>query len=195
MSHAIIAEVLREQGHTSAALEALQAALAIRTRLTQARPENSKWQRDLTSIQDRLGDVLSEAGKEDQALPLYRAALATRERLVAESPDTPSRNLDLAFGLLSVGALLIRRGDSREGREMLRRCGQLYAAFGSTMYHSYNGACCHALAGDSDEAFVWLVKAVAQGYRKRDSMDRDPDLATLRTDARWKPLLKNMPGK
>jgi len=49
----------------------------------------------------------------------------------------------------------------------------------------YNLACKHALAGERDAAFEWLDKAVAAGFGSVDTMEKDPDLASLRADARW----------
>ena len=49
----------------------------------------------------------------------------------------------------------------------------------------YNAACCHARDGKPDRAFAMLERAIAGGFRDVDHMQRDPDLASLRTHARW----------
>lgn len=49
----------------------------------------------------------------------------------------------------------------------------------------YNLACKHALAGERDAAFAWLDKAIAVGFGAVDTMEKDPDLVSLRGDARW----------
>lgn len=50
---------------------------------------------------------------------------------------------------------------------------------------SYNAACCHALAGNVDEAFASLGRAIEGGYREPSYMQQDPDLASLHDDPRW----------
>ena len=52
----------------------------------------------------------------------------------------------------------------------------------------YNAACCAALAGEPDQAFAYLDKAVpagAFGMDWMDHVDSDPDLSSLRSDPRW----------
>lgn len=49
----------------------------------------------------------------------------------------------------------------------------------------YNLACKRALDGDRDGAFAMLDKAIAVGFGSADVMEKDPDLASLRGDARW----------
>ncbi|HEY2743175.1 MAG TPA: hypothetical protein VGL86_01075 [Polyangia bacterium] len=50
----------------------------------------------------------------------------------------------------------------------------------------YNLACQKSLAGDRDGAFRVLDQAIAAGFGAIDTMQKDPDLALLRADARWK---------
>ncbi len=49
----------------------------------------------------------------------------------------------------------------------------------------YNLACKYALAGQIDRSFEWLDKAIAVGFGSVEAMEKDPDLAKLRGDARW----------
>ncbi|MGZ3438261.1 MAG: TPR end-of-group domain-containing protein [Polyangia bacterium] len=49
----------------------------------------------------------------------------------------------------------------------------------------YNLACKYALANDRDHAFQWLDKAIEVGFGSVETMEKDPDLASLRGDARW----------
>lgn len=53
----------------------------------------------------------------------------------------------------------------------------------------YNAACCFALAGDRGHAFAALGSAVDGGLKDADVPSKDEDLASLRSDARWAPLL------
>jgi len=54
---------------------------------------------------------------------------------------------------------------------------------------SYNLGCLSALAGDAEEAFLWLGNAVESGYPDPEWMAQDPDLASLTGDARFQELL------
>ena len=49
----------------------------------------------------------------------------------------------------------------------------------------YNAACCHALAGNRDQAFEWLDAAVQAGFDNWHHIRRDSDLDALKTDDRW----------
>jgi tetratricopeptide (TPR) repeat protein len=57
---------------------------------------------------------------------------------------------------------------------------------------TYNVACVHALQGRSDEAFVWLEKAIALGFADGNLLANDADLASLRDDARFAKLQQSM---
>jgi len=59
----------------------------------------------------------------------------------------------------------------------------------------YNLACKHALAGERDAAFEWLDKAIAVGFGSVDTMEKDPDLASLRGDARWRGVVERARAK
>lgn len=53
----------------------------------------------------------------------------------------------------------------------------------------YNLACAFALGGSPDSALVWLGHAVDAGYRQPDAMESDADLASIRSDDRYRALL------
>jgi tetratricopeptide (TPR) repeat protein len=48
----------------------------------------------------------------------------------------------------------------------------------------YNAACEYALADRTEDAVVYLKKAFDAGFTDREAVNRDPDLAKLRTDKR-----------
>ena len=56
---------------------------------------------------------------------------------------------------------------------------------------AYNAACAAALAGDLDEAFQWIDRALAAGFDQFQHLEADPDLASLQGsgDARWARVL------
>ena len=53
----------------------------------------------------------------------------------------------------------------------------------------YSAACEFALANRLDESIDSLKKAYAAGFKDRDAVNKDPDLARLRNDPRVKPLI------
>jgi hypothetical protein len=58
-------------------------------------------------------------------------------------------------------------------------------------------ASCAARAGEkaTDFAFQFLDQAAARGCRDVDRLGTDPDLATLRTDPRWKPVFEKIQAR
>jgi hypothetical protein len=72
------------------------------------------------------------------------------------------------------------------------RCAGLYDALARELRvadHAYNAACCHALGGKPDSAFVALALAIDYGFHDDGSLAKDSDLVSLHGDARWKPLV------
>jgi hypothetical protein len=60
-----------------------------------------------------------------------------------------------------------------------------------TMNHRYNAACSYALANNADSAFFHLnYIATLMNYTKYGHIKSDPDLKSLYTDSRWKPLIE-----
>jgi pimeloyl-ACP methyl ester carboxylesterase len=60
-----------------------------------------------------------------------------------------------------------------------------------TMTHRYNAACSYALANNPDSAFANLnYIATFMNYSRYTHIKSDPDLKSLYTDSRWKPLIE-----
>ncbi len=58
---------------------------------------------------------------------------------------------------------------------------------------AYATARCLALAGDTNHAFEALTAAIVSGFSDRERMEQDTDLQRLRSDSRWKGLLRRLP--
>lgn len=52
----------------------------------------------------------------------------------------------------------------------------------------YNLACTYALKGDRELALDWLEKSINAGFGSEDKLREDPDIASLRGDARFKKI-------
>lgn len=53
---------------------------------------------------------------------------------------------------------------------------------------AFEVACSWSRAGDVDRAVSWLERAADAGFRAASLVDGEPDLATVRADARWADL-------
>ena len=115
-----------------------------------------------------VGLVLLAQNKTDAALQEF-----------LQETSQPSR----LYGLVQVYHALGRKADSDGALAELAKLKDVPA---------YWIACLHAVRGEVDEAFAWLDRA----YVTRDSylvwLKTDRDLANLRGDPRWPPLLRKM---
>jgi len=69
--------------------------------------------------------------------------------------------------------------------------GERAASFGSVRSDAlFNVACAYARKGNKDEAFNKLRLAVTAGFKHKWQLEREPDLASLRGDARYDELVK-----
>ena len=59
----------------------------------------------------------------------------------------------------------------------------------------YNVSCLYALAGKTDDAFLYLNQAVSRGFLNVAHMQKDPDLDSLRGDARWRKVIEKAEAK
>ena len=113
----------------------------------------------------------------------YDAAAAIYRKLIAKDSDN-WRNW------YSLGSALLSAGEFDEAIEAHAKvAGMEVPASGSA---GYNVACAYALKGETDQAFEWLHKAVAAGYRSTGQLKRDSDLESLREDPRFAEVIAAM---
>ncbi|MGH9868622.1 MAG: TPR end-of-group domain-containing protein [Candidatus Polarisedimenticolia bacterium] len=115
----------------------------------------------------------------------YSEAAEAYGRYVKANPD------DL-FAINRLGTAQIyakKYEDSIRTFESLRAKGARDAAV------SYNIACAYALMGDKDKAMSSLEQAVAEGFDNAQGLQEDPDLASLRGDARFAELQDRLAPK
>jgi len=87
----------------------------------------------------------------------------------------------------ALGDLYTRTGAYADGLRVDERLSRLCAEDPVVWY---NLACSLALANRSDDAFDALSRAVELGYNDYESMKKDPDLASLHSDARFESILE-----
>lgn len=105
--------------------------------------------------------------------------------------EPPAKTVDL--DALTTAEDLRERGMEAYQAGRYAEAGRLLAEAAdigwSTANDHYNAACSFALAGDPDAAFDQLHHAVNAGFHDAAPFEQDPDLSSLRDDARWAELL------
>jgi hypothetical protein len=97
---------------------------------------------------------------------------------------------------------LAAQGQAAYGAKEYARCIELLEAAARTAApttsrssYLYSAASCHALKNDPEGAFQQLRGAVEAGYQDIEHLRQDPDLAGLRSDARWPALLVDVEAR
>jgi len=108
-----------------------------------------------------------------KAAPLY-------ERLAETAPATPRNWYRLGMARQALG----------EHEQALRAFEKARDAGAPRAIALYNIACVRATMGQVDAAFRDLADAVKQGFNQPEQMAGDDDLVTLRSDARFAPLVE-----
>jgi hypothetical protein len=94
-----------EQGDGPGALAAYQAGLTIAESLAKSDPANTRWQRDLSMSNNKIGDVLVAQGDGPGALAAYQAGLAIAEGLANRNPANTGWQVDVALSYARLGNL------------------------------------------------------------------------------------------
>jgi arylsulfatase A-like enzyme/Tfp pilus assembly protein PilF len=118
------------------------------------------------------GDHLFLAERYAEALPAYQKVLE----------KTPA-NFEV---LLNAGLSAQRSGDADLAEAMFTRAAEVRP---DHWMPPYDIACLRAQAGETDEAFDWLDRAIDRHLSDVELLRTDPDLVSLRSDARWSSLV------
>jgi len=130
-------------------------------------------------LRDRAAYSEERASRRLAAAGDWPAALRAAESWVAVAPD------DGAAAAMLAAALYQAQDFARAATEF-ERAAQLGGQQG---VNRYNAACCRARLGEKERALTLLEQA-ADGFRgDRSSWARDPDLASLRDEPRFKAIL------
>jgi hypothetical protein len=121
----------------------------------------------LAQIHLRAGD---ERGARDALAPVLTGTPSTFESAKEEAESV---------SLLAMAHALL--GQKSEALQALQGIRSPEAA-------AYDVACAHALAGQTTQALEWLEESLRSGAIDRDWAARDPDLVSLRNEARFSEL-------
>ena len=110
----------------------------------------------------------------------YPEAAAAYREYVAAHPDDSTAWLRLGLSQAHVG-------NASDADASLRRAIAL-GADGPT--DRYNVACGYALLGRADDALAELSRAIDAGFDHPELLERDPDLASVRDDPRFRELVE-----
>ncbi len=129
------------------------------------------------TLQRRIFDLSGAAGGNDEEFELQ-----FMERVIAGDPCNED-------ALMLLGHAYTHRGDYEKGLTIDRRLVRLRPT-DPTAY--YNLACSLSLLNQRDDAMVALQRAAALGYADVKYILKDPDLANLRQDRRFRRFIQRI---
>jgi tetratricopeptide (TPR) repeat protein len=113
-------------------------------------------------------------------------------RLLANAIDNGFRN-SMLYGQLAFAQLFLNRNE--EAIKNYERSFEMGIPPGANTrgVAYYNMACAYARLKQSDKAFEMLGKAIDEGFANRETLEKDEDLAALRSDPRFAALTSRIP--
>ena len=141
------------------------------------------------------GMLLLEMGEIDRAIAVLEPAFVKSPSqwlgYLLGQAVIKAKRFDDALSLLSLPSLVSHAprlyvalaGEAFEAGqyEMSARAGRLAFERVADPMVAYNIGCAFARAGRSDEAMVWIGRAVEAGFRDQNLLNTDPDLTNLRS--------------
>ncbi len=121
----------------------------------------------------KLADLYRDEGQFDNAVKYYKKALKVRP--------------DFAEALNNLGFVYLKKGEYAAAVKQFMKKIEinpgLYDAY-------YNIACIHSLQKNSDQACIWLKKAINRGLKNFDFIKNDSDLKTIRDFDCYKEIME-----
>ncbi len=176
-------------------------ALGILESMVSEQPNN-------TRILSFYANALRETNHPDQAMAVYQkmnglepgnpqvlvdmACVAygqnnneTADKYVAAAIQTGKMTAGL-YG--DLGYRLLANGKDHEAATYYEKA----LALQPNIHDYYNLACAYAKAGEKDNAFAAMDKAIALGFGSRQQVEQDNDFVSIRSDDRYKALLEKL---
>lgn len=110
MAYEEVGEVQLKQGDLAGALKSYQSDVATQ-RLSQSKPGNADWQRDLSVALNQLGDVQMRQSDLAGALKSYRDGLTVISQLAQFNPGNTDWQRDLSVSLNKVASAQTKQGN------------------------------------------------------------------------------------
>ena len=111
-------------------------------------------------------------------------AAQVMEKLLKDPPETEVH--------ATRAVLLAREGDARGAEEAIDSSTQLGKGLGHFHHAEYDIACAYAVLGKKSESLAWLRRTAADGFPCYPLFEKDPLLATLRSDHDFQKFLGEM---
>jgi tetratricopeptide (TPR) repeat protein len=199
----LLGEIEVEQNHPAAALELYQRSLALYRVLHQKEPDNAEDQWYLANVHYRLGAAHELAGDRAAAKADFAECLRMRELLAKTDPRSVQRQTELMLAQARCG----QHKEAVQAAEEVRKRSAKDAGVLYTVACAYS-LCAQAVGSASPattaedktladkylgSAAKALEQAIALGYRDREAVAHDPDLAALRTSAGFPSILAAIP--
>jgi serine/threonine protein kinase len=204
-----LAKMMKTTGRLQEAEAAYRDALGVRKRLAADSPQVADYQNELAKAMTNLGWLLADREEFVMARQLLEHALAHYNRALKMRPEHRPYRLSYHETLLSLGSLLLHLRDHGAAAAVAERLAQ--AGF-EPATDAYYGASllarCVSLAEQDDmltqdkrneitqaygaRAMKFLKRAVRDGFRDSERIQKDRDLASLRTRDDFQKLLADL---
>ncbi len=113
------------------------------------------------------------------------ALLSTKRPVSAQTPEAAARR----SAIESFYPVMIQANEAGDYAKARSLCQKAIEWEPQNPTHHYNLACIEAKAGNADAAFAALTEANRTGYADTEGLNADPDLASLRRDARFNDIM------
>jgi non-specific serine/threonine protein kinase/serine/threonine-protein kinase len=128
---------------------------------------------------------------------LKQGNYAAAEKLYAESVDAKTKLYGADSGQMmpekeELAITYAREGRYEEGSRIFQQVIGMAEKYEKPLVNVawYNFACAAAISGHRDEAFLYLRKALDNGFVYAETISEDQDLASLRSDSRFAAIVE-----
>jgi serine/threonine-protein kinase len=210
-----LAYIHDNSGRSDEALGNLDKALRLREQVVRDDPHSIAFQYSHAITLRFIGQIYQRRTRRHaEAIPYYRRAIEDLERLARENPDVRTYPLQLAYAYCYLGQVQSGSGRPAEARAVSRKALALFERIDrDVLANHYDLACIRSLSSDlvrldkndaaaaeqsrrlADRAMDALRQAVAGGFRDVAWIEKDPDLAPLRSRDDYKALIAGLKAR